>query len=183
MALAHAQGRKVKLSIGGWTGSRFFSRGVRTAPARSSFAKAILHAYKNFDLDGIDIDWEYPNGDGAGNEKSPKDAANFLKFLKLLRKMLPPNATITAAVALAPFTGPDGQPLSDVREFADVLDWVLLMNYDVWGCESFHFDERFATLTLIAMLAILPRLNSSLVITWTKCTLVRWVRRVTAAVR
>lgn len=133
---AHGQGRKVKLSIGGWTGSRFFSRGVRTIPARSTFVKSILHTYEKFELDGIDIDWEYPNGDGAGNEKSSKDTANFLKFLQLLRKLLPNEATLTAAVALTPFAGSDGQPLSDVREFASVLDWVVIMNYDVWGSSS-----------------------------------------------
>jgi hypothetical protein len=32
-----------------------------------------------------------------------------------------------------PFIGFDGVPMMDLAEFAQVLDWVLLMNYDTWG--------------------------------------------------
>jgi hypothetical protein len=26
--------------------------------------------------------------------------------------------------------------LSNVKGFAAVIDWILIMNYDIWGCES-----------------------------------------------
>lgn len=143
MSAAHAQGRSVKLSVGGWTGSAHFSRAVRSSAGRSKLCQSILSAYSRFDLDGIDIDWEYPNGTGAGNEKSPSDSANFLKFLKLLRKQLPVEARITAATQVVPFAGKDGQPLSDVSDFAGVLDWILVMNYDVWGCEYRFLHQCF----------------------------------------
>lgn len=135
VAAGHSQGRRVKLSIGGWTGSAHFSRAVSTVSGRSKLCRSMVQAYHEFDLDGIDIDWEYPNQTGAGNEHSPDDTGNFLKFLKQLRKKLPPSARITAATQMWPFAGKDGQPLGDVSQFARVLDWVLLMNYDVWGCE------------------------------------------------
>jgi chitinase len=99
-----------------------------------TLCRSIQQVYERFGLDGIDIDWEYPNGSGAGNEYSSDDAENLLTFLEELRKTLPPSAKLSAATALWPFAGKDGQPLSDVSRFARVLDWIMLMNYDVWGC-------------------------------------------------
>jgi hypothetical protein len=119
-----------------------------------------LSAYTRFNLDGIDIDWEYPNGTGAGNEKSSNDSANFLKFLKLLRNQLPVEARITAATQDFPFAGKDGQPLSDVSDFAGVLDWILVMNYDVWGCEyTFYIDVLVLWLTRLVEMTLQPRLH------------------------
>lgn len=40
---------------------------------------------------------------------------------------------LSAATSVLPFTGPDGNPLDDVSEFAKVLDYIEIMNYDVWG--------------------------------------------------
>jgi chitinase len=91
--------------------------------------------YSQYNLDGIDIDWEYPGQSGyQGNKVSPSDTANFLVFLRLLRSALPPSAAITAAVLPEPFAGSDGNPSANVSDFAQVLDWVLIMNYDIWGC-------------------------------------------------
>ncbi|KAI0776101.1 glycoside hydrolase superfamily [Trametes elegans] len=133
---AHGQGKKVKLSVGGWTGSRYFSAAAASAQNRETLARNILALYTQFGLDGIDLDWEYPAQDGnAGNLVSPADSANFLAFLTVLRSVLPPDAVITAATQTVPFAGADGDPLGDVSAFAKVLDWVLLMNYDTWGCE------------------------------------------------
>ena len=155
VACAHGAGKHVKLSIGGWTGSqlriciprlsprlysplyRHFSAAVATEGSRRKFASNIADAYSRFLLDGIDIDWEYPGQQGnTGNGVSSSDTANFLLLLRDLRRLLPPSAKITAATQTVPFAGPDGLPLQDVSEFSSVLDWVLLMNYDVWGCTA-----------------------------------------------
>jgi hypothetical protein len=135
VAAGHAQGQNVKLSVGGWTGSAHFSRAVGSVEGRAELCHSLVNAYHTFNLDGIDIDWEYPNQTGAGNEHSPDDTANFLKFLKQLRKKLPSNARITAATQVWPFADKNGAPIASAADFAQVLDWVLIMNYDVWGCE------------------------------------------------
>ncbi|KIM46067.1 glycoside hydrolase family 18 protein [Hebeloma cylindrosporum] len=135
--VAHTQGAKAKLSIGGWTGSKHFSTAVATEKSRKKFAKNILATYLEFELDGIDIDWEYPGkGGGSGNHVSSDDATNFLLFLKHLRTILPPTARISAAVETTTFVDSGGAPMQDLREFASVLDWILLMDYDVWGSSS-----------------------------------------------
>lgn len=63
VAAGHAQGRSVKLSVGGWTGSGHFSRAVGSVSGRSKLCRSIISAYEKFNLDGIDLDWEYPNGE------------------------------------------------------------------------------------------------------------------------
>ncbi|KAG0709756.1 glycoside hydrolase superfamily [Suillus ampliporus] len=128
---AHAMGSKVKLSIGGWTGSQHFSRAVSTPTNRETFVNNIYSTYKQYNLDGIDIDWEYPGQPGRpGNSESGDDSDNMLQFLRLLRQTLPGNAKLSAAVQDTPFAGPDGQPIKDASGFAQTMDWITLMNYD-----------------------------------------------------
>ncbi|WWC72077.1 uncharacterized protein I206_106037 [Kwoniella pini CBS 10737] len=133
----HSNGKRVKLSIGGWTGSAYFSTICGNSNSRSTFVSNILAAYNAYNLDGIDIDWEYPGTTGAdGNAISSDDSANFLLFLQELRAALPSGAIITTATQVWPFADSNGNPMSDVSEFAKVIDWILIMNYDIWGSSS-----------------------------------------------
>lgn len=137
VAAAHSHGTKVKLSIGGWTGSMFFSPAVATDTSRHTFVSNLVTVFHKYDLDGIDIDWEYPGREGnPGNLKSPDDTVNFLAFLQLLKSSLPPTAKISAAASPVPFMGSNGEPLKDVSPFASVLDWILIMNYDTWSASA-----------------------------------------------
>ncbi|KAI5475913.1 glycoside hydrolase family 18 protein, partial [Pseudohyphozyma bogoriensis] len=134
---AHARGTKALVSVGGWTGSRFFSSLVATAASRVTFASALESFVHEHGFDGVDFDWEYPASTGIGcNGNSPSDAANFLAFLQTVRDKLGKKALITAAVASGGIIGSDGQPLSDVSGFADVLDFINVMAYDVTGSWS-----------------------------------------------
>lgn len=90
-----------------------------------------------YDLDGADIDWEYPGTNGAsGNIVSSSDTANFLAWLKVLRSVLGDDAHISSCATHHAFIGADGSPLADVSAFAELLDNVFVMNYDVWGSSS-----------------------------------------------
>jgi len=44
------------LSIGGWSGSRYFSSLVTTDETRTAFANAILDVVSQYQLDGIEIE-------------------------------------------------------------------------------------------------------------------------------
>jgi chitinase len=117
---------------------------VSTPANRDTFVKNILATYSQYNLDGIDIDWEYPGQSGnQGNTESPSDEENMLEFLKLLRLKLPPTAKISAAVQDTPFAGPDGQPIKDASAFAQIIDWILIMNYDTFqGLFAFETNDR-----------------------------------------
>lgn len=115
------------------TPTRYFSDAVASPQNRDIFINNILDVYKRYNLDGIDIDWEYPGQLGQqGNTESAADSANMLQFFKDLHQKLPPGAMISAAVQDSTFVGTDGQPMKDVSPFSDVLDWITLMNYDAY---------------------------------------------------
>lgn len=63
---------------------------------------------------------------------STSDSQNFLEFLQDLRNQISAkNVTISAAVSVVPFLGPDGTSMTNVSDFADVLDHIAIMNYDI----------------------------------------------------
>ncbi|KAH9057927.1 chitinase [Lactarius deliciosus] len=135
---AHGNNVKAILAIGGWTGSRYFSYAVATDANRTAFAQAAMKLVSTYNLDGIEFDWEYPNKQGIGcNVISTNDSANFLSFLQTLRGQDgAQNLIISAAVSVKPFVGSDGNPMTDVSGFAKVLNYIEIMNYDVWGSWS-----------------------------------------------
>ncbi|KAH9833837.1 glycoside hydrolase family 18 protein [Rhodofomes roseus] len=140
VSAAHASNNKTKvvLSIGGWGNCKYYSQIMGSSNSRDLFVDAVVQTYNDYNLDGIDIDWEFPNDDGAGDGqgKSPDDAANLLTFFQALRAKLGNDAIISAAVTDQPFKGPDGNPLSDVSDYAKVMTYVNLMNYDTVGASS-----------------------------------------------
>lgn len=82
--------------------------------------------------------WEYPGFQGVGcNTIDTNDSANFLAFLQEFYKAISgKNITVSASVPITPWRGADGKPLTNVLEFAKVLDWVNIMNYDIYGSWS-----------------------------------------------
>ncbi|TFY74973.1 hypothetical protein EWM64_g9040 [Hericium alpestre] len=123
---AHQNNVQAILSIGGWTGSQYFSPAVSTSDNRTAFAQAVMKVVSQYSLDGIEFDWEYPNKQGIGcNVISPDDGANFLSFLQELRSQNgAKNLTLSAATSVTPWVGPNGTPMSDVSGFAKVLDHI-----------------------------------------------------------
>ncbi|KAG1765390.1 glycoside hydrolase family 18 protein [Suillus placidus] len=132
---AHAHGVEAHIAIGGWTGSIWFSSNLATAENRTAFVQTVAEFASQYDLDGIQFDWEYPNHQGIGcNTISADDTSNFLAFLQELRKNpVAAKLTLSAAVSLTPFFDATGNPSTDVSGFAKVLNYIALMNYDVWG--------------------------------------------------
>lgn len=131
----HKGNSKVLLSIGGWGGSDGFSPSVASDSMRATFVKNIRTIYDKYNLDGIDLDWEYPNSEFAGTY-SAQDTANFQTFLGALRAGLPSGAVITAAVSQSPWIASNGSPVGSVARAASALDYIMIMNYDVWGASS-----------------------------------------------
>lgn len=73
-------------SVGGWLGSGDFSDIALTAQRRKVFADSAIDFQRRYDLDGLDIDWEYPGLPGAGHTYRKEDKQNFTLLLKELRK-------------------------------------------------------------------------------------------------
>jgi len=45
------------LSIGGWTGSMYYSSAVATPGNRTAFARAVMGVVQQYDLDGIEFEY------------------------------------------------------------------------------------------------------------------------------
>ena len=58
--LAHQAGAEVYPSIGGWSLSDPFPVMAADAESRATFASQCVDLIKNYNFDGIDLDWEYP---------------------------------------------------------------------------------------------------------------------------
>ncbi|KAJ1647864.1 hypothetical protein LPJ64_000829, partial [Coemansia asiatica] len=135
----HAYGTKAIISIGGWTGSNLFSSILKNSVSRTNLLNNIVSYLQLFNLDGVDIDWEYPGREGdICNVYDPaNDTKNFLSFLQDLRKLLDTSfgtrsKLLTLAVRVEPFDNSNG-PISDVSAFAKVVDYINLMTYDIAG--------------------------------------------------
>lgn len=56
------RGVKVSIAIGGWNDSSGdkYSRMVNNAASRRAFVSSVLRFLKQYEFDGLDLDWEYP---------------------------------------------------------------------------------------------------------------------------
>ena len=76
----------VLVSVGGWLWSTHFSDVALTAESRRVFIESAMDFLKLYDLDGLDVDWEYPGMVGAGNPFRSEDKQNFTLLMKELRR-------------------------------------------------------------------------------------------------
>jgi chitinase len=79
---------KTLISVGRWTWSGQFSDMALSESSRKKFIDSSLHFIQRHKLDGIDLDWEYPNLIGYGNVYRTEDTQNFDLLLKEFRHAL-----------------------------------------------------------------------------------------------
>src|ERR1700746_52078 len=60
-----------------------------TAQSRAVFIDSVMEFLTQYQLDGLDIDWEYPGLPGAGHPFREQDKQNFTLLLKELRARFP----------------------------------------------------------------------------------------------
>ncbi|EIT73813.1 chitinase [Aspergillus oryzae 100-8] len=128
-------GVKRILSIGGWDFSTspdtytIFREGVKSAN-RMTMAENIANFVEEHDLDGVDIDWEYPGApDIPGIPSGSEDeGVEYAIFLILLKGLLPDKSLSIAAPASYWYLRP-----YQIAALADVLDYLVFMTYDLHG--------------------------------------------------
>jgi len=129
---------KVLIAVGGWGWDKEFETLAADPAIRKKLANRVAAFCATYKLDGIDIDWEYPNA-GAS-------AARFTALAIDFRSALPPGALVTAAV-LADATDAAGISNEAVRN----LDFINLMAYD--GPRTNHSSYAMAERSLATWLA------------------------------
>ncbi|HTE28338.1 glycoside hydrolase family 18 protein [Flavitalea sp.] len=131
---------QIVISIGGWAWSENFSDAVLTDTGRQAFAKSAVEIISNYQLDGVDIDWEYPAIPGEeGNIFRPEDKQNFTLMFRDLRIQLDSLSKINNRKYLLT-TAVGGFPRfaenTEMNNAHQYLDYISLMTYDFSGKET-----------------------------------------------
>lgn len=115
---AHANGVKVSISVGGWNDGNDsgFEGLAANSGSRSTFVNAVISLVNQYNLDGVDIDWEYPDNGASAN--------NYVTLMtSLSTEMHNRGKLLTAAVV-----GDGGSSI--LSSVFNVVDWLNLMAYD-----------------------------------------------------
>jgi chitinase len=127
---------KVLVSVGGWTWSKNFSDAALTWKSRKIFIDSAVDFVTKYDLDGLDIDWEYPGLKGDDNKFRPEDKENYTLLLKELRlRFNREGARLHRHLYTSIATG-SNEDFLEHTEMAKVqlyVDSINLMTYDMYG--------------------------------------------------
>ncbi|RHZ56572.1 uncharacterized protein CDV56_100433 [Aspergillus thermomutatus] len=113
---------------------QIFRNGVKPAN-RLTMATKIANFIKENDLDGVDIDWEYPGAPDLPDfdPGTEEDGPNYLAFLVVLKNLLPGKSISIAAPAsywyLKQFP---------IEKISKIVDYIVYMTYDLHGQWDAH---------------------------------------------
>jgi hypothetical protein len=118
VSTAHANGVKVQISVGGWNNGddSHFETLAGNATTRTNFVNALVSFVSQYGLDGVDIDWEYPDGGSSAN--------NYLALMQQLATQMHNRGKLLTAAVVA-YGGS-----SILNGVFDVVDFLNIMAYD-----------------------------------------------------
>jgi chitinase len=130
----------ILVSLGGWLWSTNFSDMALTGESRAIFEDSVMQFLTRYDLDGLDIDWEYPGLPGAGHPFRAEDKQNFTALLKELRERFDASARRGRRLYLTIAMGASDEVITntEMQKVQRYVDTVNLMTYDYYepGSES-----------------------------------------------
>jgi chitinase len=134
VSLGHQNNTRVSLAIGGWNDGNdsAFESLAANAGTRTTFVNSVMSTVRQYGLDGIDIDWEYPDSGQSGN--------NFAALMQQLSSALHNEGKLlTAAVVSEGGTANGVQPA-----VFGYVDWLNIMAYD-GGSPHANYDWSIAS--------------------------------------
>jgi len=130
----------ILISVGGWLWSTNFSDVALTRNSRAVFENSVMQFLTRYDLDGLDIDWEYPGMPGAGHPFRAEDKQNFTALVKELRERFDASARRGRRLYLTIAMGASDDVIAntEMQKVQRYVDTVNLMTYDYYepGSES-----------------------------------------------
>jgi len=130
----------ILISVGGWTWSGGFSDMALTSESRRRFVDSAMEFVRRHNLDGVDIDWEYPGLPGIGNLYRPEDKQNFTSLMTELRAALDRGGAAQKRRYWLTFAAganvPECLVHMEMEKVQAVVDFVNLMTYDFREAES-----------------------------------------------
>ncbi|MEV2275036.1 glycoside hydrolase family 18 protein [Nocardiopsis sp. NPDC049922] len=156
------------LSLGGWSWSTYLSVAARTPESREAFVASCLDLWIRGDLpvldggpqggegaaagvfDGVDLDWEWPGGQGdPGNVVHSDDPANLTALVAEFRRQLDALGEETGAEYTLSVSLPGGAEPSTAyeAELFDLVDFATVQGYDFagpWNERTAHHSNLYA---------------------------------------
>ena len=129
----------VLVSVGGWLWSGAFSDMALTRQSRAAFIASVAEFVDRHQLDGLDIDWEYPGLPGAVSHFRAEDKQNYTLLLKELRmrfNQLEKQVHRRLFVTVATGASPEFLAHTDMDKVQKYVDTVNLMAYDYYEPDS-----------------------------------------------
>ncbi|KAK3362309.1 glycoside hydrolase superfamily [Lasiosphaeria hispida] len=131
------KGTKVCMAIGGWGDTDGFSQGAATKASRKLFAKNVAATVKRLGYDCLDVDWEFPGGNGEDYKKNPN--SNKTSEIQTYPLLLSEIKTAIDAVGChelsiaVPALERDmiAYTAANVRKINGIVDVVNVMTYDL----------------------------------------------------
>ncbi|KAF4510311.1 hypothetical protein G6O67_002209 [Ophiocordyceps sinensis] len=127
-------GAKVCMAIGGWGDDEGFGTGAATDESRKTFAKNVAETVEKLGYDCVDVDWEYPGGNGEDykvitNDKKTSEIESFPKLLSEI-KLAIGEKELSIAV---PARKPDliAYTAEQMPKINAAVDFVNVMAYDI----------------------------------------------------
>lgn len=127
---SHQNNVQVCIAVGGWSYKNIeldstFEKMAASDEARSKFINNVIKFVEEYNLDGVEMDWEYPD--------PGQSAQNYEKLIvELGKKLKEKNKYLTAALngAWSKTEGPEvSKSVSD--KCLEAFDWINVMSYDI----------------------------------------------------
>jgi len=140
---AHKVGVKVLLSLGGWGWDSQFASIASKPEAEERYLKAVMEIVDEYDYDGLDLDWEYPD--------TKNEIVGFERLARRFRGQLDAlgqkkNRPMLLTMAVSSNSGTLSWLSKEV--LLETMDWLNVMTYDFagpWTSYAGHNSPLFAS--------------------------------------
>ncbi|MEU5566241.1 glycosyl hydrolase family 18 protein [Micromonospora musae] len=120
VSLSHANNVKVSIAIGGWNDGddSAFEALAANSGSRTTFVNSVVSFVNQYNLDGVDMDWEYPDPGASAN--------NYSLLMQQLSNALRPQGKLLTAAVVSEGYYVQGVPTA----VFGYVDWLNIMAYD-----------------------------------------------------
>ncbi|MEU8113878.1 glycosyl hydrolase family 18 protein [Micromonospora sp. NPDC053740] len=133
----HANNVKVSIAVGGWNDGNdsAFETLAANATSRTNFVNNLINFVNQYNLDGVDMDWEYPDPGASAN--------NYTALMTQLSSALHSRGKLLTAAVVSEGYSVDGVQPAVFNQ----VDWLNIMAYD-GGSPHANYDWSINSINL-----------------------------------